>query len=361
MKIIIRVDASRTLGTGHVMRCLVLAESFRERGADVEFICASLIGNLCGQIEKRGFKTYRINISEKYDVLAKNHKELSADWISDAEQSCKIIQKSEVKPDWLIIDHYGLGLDWEQTLRPKVKRILVIDDLANRQHDCDILVDQNLHANPDKRYDGLVPESTKIFIGPQFAQINTKFDEPALLRRRDGKLRQLLVYFGGADPGNQIIKTLDALRLLKKMSFSTTILLGPIHPDPCSIKDAAYEIENINILDTTENMALLISEADLAIGTCGIAAWERCLLGLPSIVVITAENQREDAEILDKIGAIKNLGDAASVRAIDFAKALKVLSSHPEILIKMGQASFSVMSDRKSALLKLNESIYGKS
>jgi len=354
--VFIRADASLNMGTGHIMRCLVLAECFQNKGALVHFICRQYIGNLCDLIEQRGFIINRLDLlSNDYNP---NYEKISSDWDDDAQETYKIVSEIKGKPAWLIVDHYGLDVRWERAIRPLVKRILVIDDLANRQHDCDILIDQNLHLDSNNRYFDLVPESALLFLGPRYAQLRAEFNDPLLLRQRSGVLHTLLVYFGGADPGNQTLKLLDALRLLAYKSFTTTIVLGSIHSNYDLIKSAAEGLEKIRVIGVTDQMGQLMAEADLAVGTCGIAAWERCLLGLPSIVVITAENQREDAIILDKVGAVINLGEADSLGAIDFAQKLEYLGSNREVLKEMALASLSVMDGRENAMREISDVLF---
>ena len=346
--VVIRTDSSHIIGTGHVMRCLVLADLFRNRGDEVLFICRAYSGNLCDLIIDRGFNVKKLEAFRDDDKKAifRNHEELCPDWHEDAQLTYEII--AECNCNLLVVDHYGLDERWEKHLSPIVNKIIVIDDLANRKHVCDILIDQNLHYNANKRYLNIVPESAQIFLGPRYALLDKNFNKPSLIRKRNGSLNKILVYIGGADHGNQIFKILNALKSLKSYSLNITIVLGPICLDSSAIIDAVKDDENIRIIVSTDKMAQLMSEADLAVGTCGVAAWERCALGLPSIVVITAENQREDAEILDRIGAVKNLGEANLVSASDYACEIESLISRPNKLKRMAEAALSIMEGRKS-------------
>lgn len=363
MNVVVRTDASLDIGTGHVMRCLVLAKSLQDKGAVVRFVCRQDIGNLCDLIEIRGFKVDRLAMSTNEKVIDGNlqsHEALTSDWQEDALKTCEILETIDTKPDWLVVDHYALDIRWESTLRPLVKRILVIDDLDNRKHDCEILIDQNLHLDAGKRYLNNVPEAARLFVGPRYALLREEFSRPSTLGRHSGKLENLLVYFGGSDPGNQTLKVLQALQMLGLESLNTTILLGPIHPNVEQIELAAKGMKNVSLIGATDKMSELMMKADLAIGTCGMAAWERCLLGLPCIVVITAENQREDASILEHVGAVINLGDAHSIEAADFSETISYVYSNPEVLKRMGAASLSVMEGRDTAMRELDEALNRK-
>ena len=345
MIVLIRADATLDSGTGHVMRCAALGIRLAARGVQVNFACATLPPSLEEWLRARDLRVHLLP-DVKY-----------GDWQADLRQTAVVASKVG-GVDLLVVDHYGLGHEWEHGMRDNAHRILVIDDLADRDHDCDLLLDQNLRADAATRYGGRVQAGTRQFIGPRFALLRTEFDDPALLRRRDGALRQLLVIFGGTDPGYQSLKVIDALRLLGESAPTTMLVLGPAHPGREAAHTRAAGLQCLTILDATDHMAVLMAQADLAIGTCGVAAWERCALGLPSLVAITAENQREDAEILHALGAVRNLGDADRLDAAQWAMALRHLLDDPAHLKAMGKTSATVMAERARALVELEEALF---
>ena len=172
MNIVIRTDASIKMGSGHVMRCLTLAESLREQGASVMFVSRKHDGNLNQIISEKGFQVKVLNQPLPSKKRTAEGKDIYMDWLGvsekqDAEDTISVIGNN--KPNWLIIDHYSLGEKWEKELRPIVENIFVIDDIANRQHDCDILLDQNWFENMDNRYDGLVAAKCTKLLGPKYA------------------------------------------------------------------------------------------------------------------------------------------------------------------------------------------------
>jgi UDP-2,4-diacetamido-2,4,6-trideoxy-beta-L-altropyranose hydrolase len=344
MKTVLRADASLALGTGHVMRCLTLATALREQGATAAFACRVQEGHLCDLIEERGFPVSRLPGG--------------ASWRDDADGTRAAIETQGGAVDLLVVDHYELDRRWEQLLRPLARRLLVIDDLANRPHDCDVLLDQNLHDSPESRYSGLVGAATRVFVGPRYALLRPEFDgvEPRL---RALGLRKLLVYFGGTDPTNEALKVVLALRGLGADAPAATFVLGPTNPHAQSVRAAAHACAGIEILATTDRMAALMVDADLGIGTCGGAAWERCVAGLPSLVVVNADNQRDDARILHGMGAVRALGDAGSVSIEQWQNELRSLLSQPAVLEEMSRASASVMHDRKAALRQLELALRG--
>ncbi len=358
MNIIIRADASFSIGSGHIMRCLNLATMLKANGACIEFICRQEPGNMSEIIRQHGFNVSMIEIVS--GSQRQNHESLYPDWAEDAQQTSTIIQQKSEQVDWIIVDHYGLDIKWEQKLRAYTQQLFIIDDLVNRHHDCDILLDQNLHHNAQRRYQILTPDTTTLLLGPRYALLNTQFNDPALQRQRTERLSTLLIYFGGSDPDHQIFKVISALNQVNFHNLSTTIVLGPVYPQPEKVEQAVKSVNNIQVLRTTQNMPKLMFEADLAIGTCGISAWERCILGLPTIVIITAENQREDAEILSEAGAIINLGDAHQVTSDDYLSTLHSLVNHPQQLARMSQASKQIIAERHLAAQHIHEVFFGK-
>ncbi|NTV12001.1 MAG: UDP-2,4-diacetamido-2,4,6-trideoxy-beta-L-altropyranose hydrolase, partial [Zoogloea sp.] len=337
MMIVVRADATPEIGSGHVMRCAALGMRLKARGATVHFICAPLPARLGEWLRGRGFGLTELDGGE------------AGDWRSDLAATRAATLPLGV-PDVLIVDHYRLAREWEAGMRAHARRILVIDDLADRDHDCDLLLDQNLHENAETRYARRLPPHARQFLGPRHALLREEFDEAGLERVRDGEVKRLLVFFGGTDPGDQTLKVLDALRILDRAPAESVIVLGPAHPAPERVREQAAGLPGVKLLDATEHMSRLISQADLAIGTCGVAAWERCALGLPTLVVITAENQRDDAHILHRLGAVELLGDADRIGAEDWAEALARTMEDPARLRTMSGAVHEVMHGRRAAL-----------
>jgi UDP-2,4-diacetamido-2,4,6-trideoxy-beta-L-altropyranose hydrolase len=345
VNVAIRVDASLDIGTGHVMRCLALASRLRERGAQSLFLCGDTAGNLCDLIQELGFGAARLPAYR-----------LPADWQRDADGTCSAIGSRGLVPDLLVVDHYGLDARWERALHPLVGRIFVIDDLANRFHDCDVLLDQNLHDFPDSRYLALVKPGTRVFVGPRFALMRSEFDNAAV-RLRDQGLRRLLIFFGGTDPTNEAQKLISALRTLGTDSPDAMLVLGPVNPHAAGVERSAAGLTKIEIFKSTSRMAELMSEADLGVGTCGASAWERCSLGLPALVVVNAENQRDDARILHALGAVRNLGCSVDAKIDDWVAALRALQQDPMALLAMSRASAHVMQGREDAWQELEATL----
>jgi UDP-2,4-diacetamido-2,4,6-trideoxy-beta-L-altropyranose hydrolase len=345
MNIVIRADSSLDIGTGHVMRCLTLANIMAGRGATVAFICRKDAGHLCDQVEQAGFAVACLSpLSEPGNAA------------QDAQESYRAVQRLGFKADLIVVDHYCLDERWERALRPVARRILVIDDLADRAHDCDVLLDSNLHDSPESRYAGLVGEQTRVFVGPQYALLRPEFDRIAP-RTRDNGVGRMLIFFGGADPSNETLKIIHALRALDARAPRSVMVLGPINPHAEKVRQLASGLPGIELIGATHEMARLMADADLALGTCGGAAWERCVLGLPALVVVSAANQRDDARILHSLGAVCNLGEARETGAERWAAAIAALQDDPDALMTMSQAAQAVMRGRKEALSEFESAL----
>ena len=216
--------------------------------------------------------------------------------------------KSE-KVDWLIIDHYGIDYKWQQKLRSHSKKIMVIDDLANRKHDCDLLLDQNLIADYRNRYKNLLPKNCSTLLGPEFALLQNNYKKLHLsVPPRKGPAKQILVYFGATDEEKLTEKTLLAFLQLNRKDIILDAVLSSHSPQIKKIKKLKKKFKNINVHSGLKSLANLIFKADLAVGACGSTTWERCCLGLPSIVVTIADNQMPIAKALHDKGIVRWLG-----------------------------------------------------
>lgn len=348
MKVFIRADASVQIGTGHVMRCLTLADKLRNKGAAVSFICRKLPGDLCRLINKKNFAVYKIpnrDLSSGFDI----------DVDFDAEETCRILSREQEVTDWLIVDHYSLGEKWERRQRPHVKKIMIIDDLADRSHDCDLLLDQNLNKDMQNRYNGLVPDYCIKFLGPRHAFLRSEFVVARQgLRQREGRVKRILVFFGGTDPANQTVKVLEAMRLTGFSEISVDVVVGKTNPYQGQVKEFCSAMANVNFYCQVQNMAQLMVNADLAIGAGGATVWERCYLGLPAIILVVAQNQAEVASAVAGAGAARNLGWSAGISVEELAEAIKWAIDNPDEIKRMSKKALNLMGDPES---ETNDSI----
>ena len=307
-KVLFRADASEMIGAGHVMRCLTLADALRTLSFECAFVCTSLPENLARRIREAGHFLIALPGSaaawEPHPLAP-----VEAVWPEEAQhEDAKLCLEAieNTGYDWVIVDHYGLDRAWHGRVRTRIPRVMVIDDLANRVHDCDLLLDQNLGRKPSD-YEGLVSASAQILAGPAFALLRPQFAEAcavALERRKSPELSKLLVSVGGADPQNitgRLLRILNDMELPEKLRITVVIgALGRFTDDVRAIARAMRRPTEI-LVDVTD-MARLMVDCDLAIGAAGATAWERCCLGLPSVVLVLADNQKPGAEALAAAG-----------------------------------------------------------
>lgn len=328
--IIFRVDASPEIGTGHVMRCLTLAEALRERGCECQFICREHPGNLIDLISERGFTAHCLPSAEasrglRQDPRSLAHAEwLGADWRTDAAQTRKAM--GDVTVDWLVIDHYAIDESWERKLRPACRRLMVIDDLADRNHDCDLLLDQNLVASWQDRYRNKVPDNCAFLLGPEYALLQSIYAElHDRISPREGRIRRILVYFGGADTDNLTGMVISAFGVINTEGVFMDVVMNPASPHIATVRELAGKDTRISLHESLPNLAPLISEADLAIGAGGATSWERCCLGLPTLIITLADNQRPIAEELDRTGMAQWLGHKDNINAVQLSRTLQTV------------------------------------
>ncbi len=309
MRIAFRTDASLQIGTGHVIRCLTLADSLREQGAQIIFICRPHDGHLISLIKQNGHPVLALAPADQKLTLPADPKHahwLGTTWESDAGQTQEVLGGGQVL-DWLVVDHYGIDRRWEESMRPITRRILVIDDLADRPHDCDLLLDQNLGRRAE-HYRGLFKRPPKTLIGPEFALLRHEFlkwRDHSLKRRKFPELKNLLITMGGVDQYDATSKALDALKHCDlPTDLSVTVVMGPNAPWLAEVQSrAATMTRRTQVLAGVSNMAQLMAQSDLCIGAAGSTSWERCCLGVPTIQLIMAPNQKETALSLRAHGA----------------------------------------------------------
>lgn len=308
MKVAFRVDASIDMGTGHVMRCLTLADELSRLGSECLFITRARYGNMEDVIRERGYELFQLSqVQEAFqprkDDVAHAHW-LGTSWEKDSEETRAAM--ANFRPDWLIVDHYGIDARWHVALRDEVGEIMVIDDLADRPHDCSLLLDQNLGRQTED-YSNLVPDHCTIFVGPKYALLRPEFAalrEYSLQRRKNAKVHQLLITMGGVDQHNATGRVLTALSECQlPIDCRIILVMGSNAPWLEVVQQQAEALRwHVEVLVNIKDMAQRMADSDLAIGAAGATSWERCCLGLPTLLVVLADNQKDAADHLNKTG-----------------------------------------------------------
>lgn len=334
-----RVDASLQIGTGHVMRCLTLADALQTQGVKSTFICRLHEGHLIQKIKQRGHETIELPAAQHYypdkEKKLAHADWLGAHWIQDAEQISNALQMK--KFDWLVVDHYALDIQWEQELRTHYTKLMVIDDLADREHCCDLLLDQNLGRSP-KDYENLIPPNAMTLVGPRYALLRPEFAQwrsYSLNRRSHGKLQNLLITMGGVDKDNVTEQVLTALAESDlPHSLKITVVMGAHAPWIKQVKKQASKMmQTTTVLADVNNMAELMADSDWAIGAAGSTSWERCCVGLPTIQIALAINQVSIAQALNEKKA------AIAIELNDVVEKLTFLMNDPVLEEKMSEIS----------------------
>ncbi len=320
MRVVFRVDASLQMGTGHVMRCLTLAKVLKGNDVNVEFICRKHEGNLIDKVRSSGFIVHELGMFEETEVDSRlAHSEwLGATQQQDADDCIKIL-KAE-KNDWLIVDHYALDEQWQKRLKPYCKKLMVIDDLADRKHQCDILLDQTF-GRQQEDYSERTPEGCELLLGSEYALLRPEFAKwraYSLERRSKPKFKQLLVNMGGVDVDNVTEKVLDELKICNLPDdLKITVVMGGSAPHLESVKYKAIVLPyKTEVQVDVDNMAEIMANTDIGIGAAGATTWERCCLGLPTIQIVIAKNQITIAKSLAESGAIKLLKSIGSISRV---------------------------------------------
>ena len=327
--IFIRVDSSTKIGYGHFMRCMALADTL-QKNFEINFITRSLEGSLISDIQKKGFGIFRF-YSNSEKINEKN----------DAQKTISLIKKHSGSKNILIVDNYQLSKKWETDVKPFVHKLIVIDDLSNRSHNCDLLIDQNLHTKVNGLYKGLIPSNCIKLIGPKFSMIRKEF---RMMRKsvkpRTFPIKKILVSFGGSDIENQ---TPVALNSIKKMNgkINVDVVVGKANKCKKTLKIFCNKNKHFTYHEQIDNIADLMLSSDLSIGSSGSTTWERCSLGLPAIVSISSNDQRDIANSLSRKKCIINLGDVKKLKESSYINVITNLKKND--LRNMSKNSMSLV------------------
>jgi UDP-2,4-diacetamido-2,4,6-trideoxy-beta-L-altropyranose hydrolase len=433
MNVLIRADASVTIGSGHVMRCATLATELRSRGAFVSFACRAHDGNLIAMLRSQGFEVLELPLAAEQQTHShKSHESheshefheshdsyeqwLGVPWQRDAEQTAEAASEAASETasetasarhwDWLVVDHYGIDARWHRHWRkhwrehwendsqkktdsPTSPKILCVDDIANRPLDCDIVLDQNLYDAPEERYAPLVPPHTRLLLGPHYALLREEFvairsealADRERMQHETGRATTLNVttlnattlnattlnvFFGGSDPTNETAKAVEALKILASennetgenaLAFSADVIVGIANPHKQDVERRCSELAAlrprthagepfVRFHCQVPAMAAFMRRADLALGAGGSTTWERCCLGLPTLAIIIAENQRAMTETAARHGVQWSLGWHEDVRAEHIAAAIRRVLASPD-----GRASLARVSKAAQTLV----------
>jgi UDP-2,4-diacetamido-2,4,6-trideoxy-beta-L-altropyranose hydrolase len=344
MKVAFRVDASPAIGIGHFMRCLCLADALSRQGATIRFVSRGLPVHLRGYLDERRYQL--TPLAER--AAGRDAGDLAhSSWLGATQADDAADTRAALAPDtgdWVVVDHYALDARWETALRAQGSRILAIDDIADRGHDCDVLLDQNLYADPEQRYAGKVPDRCRLLLGPRYALLRDEFQQARLQAPpRTGIVARILVSFGGVDAANCTGAALEALRDAAA-KVDVDVVIGAEHAFRADI-ERVCERSGYRLHVQSNRMAELMARADLAIGAAGITTWERCCVGLPAVAVAIAANQRAVVEGAADEGLLYMPGHDV-VTSDGLAVHLRALVDNPRLLQLMSRRAMHAVDGR---------------
>lgn len=348
MKVLFRVDSGSDIGIGHVSRCLTLARGLASGGAEIHFVCRTHAGAALDWIRAAGFRLHVLPVCPARTDAGPYAAWLGSDRVQDARETMDVLQAFGAPFDWVVIDHYAIDRNWALRLREATARIMVIDDLADRLHDCDLLLDQNLReGNP---YADRVPKYTRLLLGPRFALLREAFaDIHRSMAARSGAVRRINVFFGGSDLTGETFKALDALAAMARDDIFADVVVGAGNPLRNEVARRCEALPYVRFHCQVDDMATLFAEADLALGAAGVASWERMAVGLPALIVSVAENQAENMRQLEKNGVAWALGMSTDVTALDVWTAIESLMVEPSRIRAMSEAALACVDGAGTA------------
>jgi UDP-2,4-diacetamido-2,4,6-trideoxy-beta-L-altropyranose hydrolase len=338
-----RVDAGGEIGAGHFMRCLTLASRLRELGWQTEFASRQVPEPLAAAAVGQGHRIVRLQ-AKGTGTAARDLAHSAWLHVSQEDDATEMLGLLEPNaPGWVVVDHYALDGRWEQMIAASGRSILVIDDLADRAHECSILLDQNLFTRAAERYDPRLRTETVRLLGPEYALLRPQF---ALMRTqasvRSAPIRRIMVLFGGSDLANHTEKAIRALQTLSRPVEVVDVVISAHHPVRGGIEALCAE-NGFRCHVQSNAIAELMVGADLAIGAGGSTSWERCCVGLPSICLTQADNQVPIARELAQRGVIIDLGDGEHVTPDLIAAAVERLMDRPQLLGQMSELAFQLV------------------
>jgi len=314
MQVAFRVDASFQIGTGHVMRCLTLAAALHQAGATCTFFCRSRPGDQRDLITSQGHEvcllaslsdsgTYAGAGATAGESGPPHGKWLDTSSTQDAQDTLDAM--AERSWDWLVVDHYGLDAQWERRLRGSCRQLAVLDDLADRDHDCDLLVDPGAEPDLPECYAQRVPREAVLFIGPQYAILRTEFDAARTSLApvaRPVQPKQLLVMFGGNDAAGHTMEALLAIASTAPVGTHTHVVVSVINQDRARLAEFCSTRNDFSLHVASSEVARLMACVDLVVASGGGATWERLYLRRPSLLKVVAENQRKPLQYMASLG-----------------------------------------------------------
>jgi UDP-2,4-diacetamido-2,4,6-trideoxy-beta-L-altropyranose hydrolase len=327
MKLLIRADATIQIGTGHLMRCLALAQAIKQQGGIVYLAIFACPVPLQKRLMAEEFKLHHLIGCELGSPL-------------DAQKTARLAE--QLQCDWVCVDGYQFGADYQNLLREIGCRSIVLDDYGHSSfYYADLILNQNLSAQTDLYQNRLA--NTNLLLGTRYTLLRQEFWRWRGWQRQTPQVaNQILITLGGSDPNNITAWILDALQSIKNQTFHITVIIGNSNPHRNAlIEQVQHSIHDVNLVFDTIDMPNYLVDADLAISAGGSTTWELAFLGLPNIIVTFADNQKAIAQALHDQGIAISVGAVSELNANQFVNVVQQLSNNLEqrqIMTQKGQA-----------------------
>ena len=339
MRILIRADASPTIGSGHIARCLTLARVLRKQGSHVAFACRQLPGHRLDALSAEGFETFAL--PEFYPGEDPQQAiESMLPWQADID-AVDLLLEDHAEFDWIIVDHYGLDHHWQTAARRWAPRIAAVDDLATRRYSVDLLLNQNLSGLSDN-YTPLLPEGCRTLLGPRYAMLREEFDCPAIDIKPEA--RRVLVNFGGFDAAMQTHHAMLALADFTELEVD--FVAGVDNPAWAQMQALAQTRPNWRLHSFVSDFHQRMTEADLFIGAGGGTSWERAALGLPTICIAVSNNQQVNGEVMAAAGAHVFMGAREQVSVTQLRDAIGFVAGNFYLRQSLAERSRQMVDGR---------------
>jgi UDP-2,4-diacetamido-2,4,6-trideoxy-beta-L-altropyranose hydrolase len=339
MRVLIRSDASPTIGSGHIARLLPLARTLRKQGSHVAFACRLLPGHRLDALAGEGFETFAL--PDRYpDEDPQQAIESMLPWQADIDA---LAQALEDQPsfDWIIVDHYGLDHRWQSAARRWAPRIAVVDDLATRTYDADLLLNQNLSGTPEA-YASLLPRDCQTLLGPRFAMLRDEFSCAAIGIKPQAK--RVLVNFGGFDAAMQTHHAMLAMADFHELEVD--FVAGADNPAWEQMQALVADRPNWRLHSFVSDFYRLMTEADLFVGAGGGTSWERAVLGLPTICIAVSNNQQANGDVMAAAGAHVYLGPREQVSVEQLRQAVGFVTDNQGLRQSLAEHSRRLVDGR---------------
>ncbi|WP_296209050.1 UDP-2,4-diacetamido-2,4,6-trideoxy-beta-L-altropyranose hydrolase [Psychrobacter sp. UBA3480] len=335
MKIGFRVDIAKHIGTGHLQRCLTLARELKKISISSIFFVREYDKELLSLIVISGFTYYIIGYAASEDISEEHLNWLGVSQEQDAQEFINAVTKQHI--DMIVIDHYSIDSTWENIVKNAISLpIAVIDDLANRKHTCDLLIDQNYWPNLNSRYDDLVSGHCSRLLGPKYSLLRDEFVSlrESKAQKPSDELKTILVNFGGV--GNMEVWKIFLPALVKYNKFKFHVITGKLPlEDLAYCKNMVKQSRHIFLEEQTDQMSSLMKVSDFALGACGSTVWERFCLGLNSALIDVADNQKDLVHYLHEKDLVDYLGSLNTITVDSiFSYLIRLSISNTKYLVR---------------------------